>query len=107
MNANKKPQAINLGQAIDGQSITDNYSDLDRLIGEPKFIFGESSPVLTDRDILEHTLLPDSNYCSAMDKASAHLRSLGYPPLWSREDLIRYHLHAMKRDQLRGYAGVK
>lgn len=107
MNQNKKPQAINLGQAIDGESITENYSDLDRLIGEPKYIFGESSPVITDRDILEQELLPDSNYCNAMDKASADLRSLGYPPIWSREDRIRYHLHAMMRDQLRAHVGVK
>jgi len=108
MNEMRKPQAINLGHpSIDGESITENYSDLDRLIGAPKYIFGESSPVITDRDILEHELLPDSSFCNAMDKASADLKSQGFPPLWSREDLIRYHSHAIKRDQLRGYAGVK
>lgn len=108
MNRNTKPQALNLGnRVIDGESITDNVTAIDALSAKSKWTFGKSSPIVTTYDILERELLTDSDYCNAMDLADAHLRALGFAACWSREDVIRYHLHGMKRDALRRYAGAK
>lgn len=89
MNENNKPQAINLGQSLDGESITDNYSDLDRLIGDPKFIYGKSSPIVTDDDLAEMDLIPDRNFATSYDAANSYLKSLHLEPLWSRFDYAR------------------
>ena len=108
MNQNNKPQVFSLGsKVIDGESITDNVTAIDLLSAKSKWSFGKSSPIVTDYDILERELLTDSNYCNAIDLANAHLRAQGFAACWSREDVIRYHLHGMKRDVLRRYAGAK
>lgn len=108
MNRNTKPQALDLGnRVIDGQSITDNVTAIDALSAKSQWIFGKSSPIVTDYDILERELLTDSNYCNAIERADEHLRALGLSACWSREDVIRYHLHGIKRDALRRYAGEK
>ena len=108
MNENTKPQALNLGnRMIDGESITDNVTSIDSLTAKSQWIFGKSSPTETIYDILERELLTDSNYCNAIESADAHLRANGFAACWSRDDLMRYHLHAIKRDVLRRYAGAK
>ena len=108
MNQNTKPQVLNLGnRVIDGESITGNVTAIDALSAKSKWIFGKSSPMVTDHDILERELLTDSNYCNAIERADSHLRANGFAPCWSRDDVIRYHLHAVKRDVLRRYAGAK
>ena len=108
MNQNTKPQVLNLGnRVIDGESITDNVTAIDLLSAKSKWTFGKSSPIVTDHDILERELLTDSNYCDAIERADEHLRAHGFTSCWSRDDLIRYHLHGMKRDALRRYAGAK
>jgi hypothetical protein len=108
MNQNTKPQALNLGnRVIDGESITGNVTAIDALSAKSKWTFGKSSPIVTDHDILERELLTDSNYCNAIENADAHLRANGFTGCWSRDDLMRYHLHAIKRDVLRRYAGAK
>lgn len=108
MNQNNKPQVFSLGsKVIDGESITDNVTAIDALSAKSKWSFGKSSPIVTDYDILERELLTDSNYCNAIDKTNKHLQALGLSACWSREDVIRYHLHGMKRDVLRRYAGAK
>lgn len=108
MNQNTKPQALNLGnRVIDGESITDNVTAIDLLSAKSKWTFGKSSPIVTDSDILERTLLTDSNYCDAIEGADEHLRAHGLAACWSRDDVQRYHLHKIKRDVLRRYTGAK
>ena len=108
MNQNNKPQVFSLGsKVIDGESITDNVTAIDALSAKPKWTFGKSSPIITDHDILERELLTDSNYCNAIDKTNKHLQALGLAPCWSRNDVIRHQLHAIKRDVLRRYTGAK
>ena len=70
MNQNTKPQVLNLGnRVIDGESITGNVTAIDALSAKSKWIFGKSSPMVTDHDILERELLTDSNYCNAIERA--------------------------------------
>jgi hypothetical protein len=108
MSQNNKPQGFSLGsKVIDGESITDNVTAIDALSAKSKWTFGKSSPIVTDHDILERELLTDSNYCNAIENADSHLRANGFAACWSRDDVIRYHLHAIKRDVLRRYAGAK
>jgi hypothetical protein len=108
MNQNNKPQGFSLGsKVIDGESITDNVTAIDLLSAKSKWSFGKSSPIVTDSDILERALLTDSNYCNAIERASEHLRAQGFAACWSRDDVIRYHLHKMKSDLLARYAGAK
>ena len=108
MNENTKPQALNLGnRMIDGESITDNVTSIDSLTAKSQWTFGKSSPCETIYDILERELLPDSNYCKTIDAANEHLRAAGLAACWSRDDLVRYHLNAIKRDVLKSYAGAK
>lgn len=108
MNRNTKPQALNLGnRVIDGESITDNVTAIDLLSAKSKWRFGKSSPIITDHDILERELLTDFNYCNAIERADEHLRAQGFAACWSRDDVMRYHLHAIKRDALRRYAGAQ
>lgn len=108
MNENTKPQALNLGnRAIDGESIRSNVTAIDLLTAKSKWRFGKSSPIVTDSDILEREVLTDSNYCNAIERADQHLRAHGFAACWSRDDVMRYHLHAIKRDVLRRYAGAK
>jgi hypothetical protein len=108
MNEKRNPQALNLGNSsINGESITDNVTAIDLLSAKSKWSFGKSSPIVTDSDILERALLTDSNYCNAIERADEHLRAQGFTACWSRDDVMRYHLHAIKRDALRRYAGAK
>jgi hypothetical protein len=108
MNEKRKPQGINLGYpSIDGESITDNVISIDSLSAKSKYVFGKSAPTVTAYDILERELLPDSDYCSAMERAEEHLRALGFLACWLSEDVNRYHLHKIKRDVLRNYWGKK
>jgi len=108
MNENTKPQALNLGhRAIDSESITDNVTSINSLTAKSQWTFGKSSPTETIYDILERELLPDSNYCKTIDAANEHLRAAGLAACWSRDDEMRYHLNAIKRDALKKYAGAK
>jgi hypothetical protein len=108
MSEKRKPQGFSLGNPlIDDESITPNVTAINLLSAKSKYVFGKSAPIVTDYDILECELLPDVRYCNSMDTANDHLQALGFAPCWSREDLIRYHLHNMKREQLRRYVGAK
>ena len=108
MNENTKPQALNLGnRMIDGESITDNVTSIDSLTAKSQWTFGKSSPTETIYDILEHELLPDSNYCKTIDEVNEHLHAAWLAACWSRTDVIRYHRNAIKRDVLKRYAGAK
>ena len=108
MNRNTNPQARNLGnRVIDGESITDNVTAIDLLSAKSKWSFGKSSPIITANDILERELLPDSNFCNAIERADEHLRAQGFAACWSRDDVMRYHLHKMKSDVLGRYAGAQ
>jgi hypothetical protein len=108
MNQNTKPQALNLGnRVIDGESITDNVTSIDSLTAKSQWIFGKSSPTETIYDILERELLPDSNYCKTIDAVNLHLRAAGLAAYWSHNDVMRYHLNAIKRDALKRYTGAK
>lgn len=106
MNENNKPQAINLGQSVDGESITDNYSDLDRLIGDPKFIYGKSSPLVTDDDLAEIILIPDRNFTDSYTATNLHLKALGLTPIWSRFDYARVQRHKWQTASWKSYLAV-
>jgi hypothetical protein len=108
MNENTKPQALNLGhRVIDGESITDNVTSIDSLTAKSKWVFGKSSPTETIYDTLERELMPDSNYCKTIDAVNLHLRAAGLAACWSRDDEMRYHRNAIKRDLLLRYTGAK
>jgi len=107
MNGNEKPQAFNnLGRSLDGESITDNYSDLDRLAGLPKYEYGKSSPMITNDYIAEMLLIPDSNFVSSYDKTNSHLWELGLIPIWSRSDYVRAQRNKWKTASWKSYAAV-
>ena len=107
MDENTKPQAINLGQVLDDESINRNVIAINALSAKSQYVFGKSSPTETIYDILERELLPDSNYCKTIDEVNEHLRAAGLAACWSRTDVIRYHRNAIKRDVLKRYAGAK
>ena len=107
MDENTKPQAINLGQVLDVESINRNVIAINALSTKSQYVFGKSSPTETIYDILERELLPDSNYCKTIDAANEHLRAAGLAACWSRDDEMRYYRNAIKRDLLLRYTGAK
>ena len=107
MNTNSKPQAINLGQPIDDESINRNVIALDSLNPNKRYQFGKSSPLTTDYDIAERELFPDAHFCNSMTAADQHLRSEGLPPMWKDKDIVRFHRHQWMYESWRNYVGGK
>jgi hypothetical protein len=107
MNTNTKPQAINLGQVLDDESITRKITDINALNPNYRYLFGKSAPIVTDYDIAEHDLFPDADFCNSMMTAEKHLRSQGLIPCWTSADTIRFHRHRWMHRTWTDYAGKR
>ena len=108
MKENTKPQALNLGnRMIDGESITANVTSIDSLTAKSQWVFGKSSPMITDYDIAEHDLFPDAHFCNSFTSADQHLRAQGLIPAWASADKIRFHRHQWMHRSWRKYAGAR
>ena len=107
MNTNTKPQAINLGQVLDDESINRNVIGIDSLNPNYRYLFGKSSPMITDYDIAEHDLLPDADFCNSMTATELHLRAHGLIPYWNPADRVRFHRHKWKHKSWTEYAGAR
>ena len=108
MKENTKPQALNLGnRMIDGESITANVTSIDSLTAKSQWVFGKSSPMITDYDIAEHDLFPDAHFCNSFTSADQHLRAQGLIPAWASADKIRFHRHQWMHRSWRNYAGAR
>ena len=105
MNTNTKPQAINLGQVLDDESINRNVIAINALSTRSQYVFGKSSPMITDYDIAEHDLLPDADFCNSMTATELHLRSQGLIPYWNPADRVRFHRHKWMHKSWTEYAG--
>jgi len=55
MNTNTKPQAINLGQVLDDESINRNVIAINALSTKSQDVIGKSSPIVTDNRIINAT----------------------------------------------------
>lgn len=106
MNTNTKPQAINLGRVLDDESIKRNVIGIDSLNPNYRYLFGKSSPMITDYDIAEHDLFPDAHFCNSLTSADQHLRAHGLIPAWSDSDQIRFHRHQWMHQSWMNYAGA-
>ena len=106
MNTNTKPQAINLGRVLDDESINRNVIGIDSLNPNYRYLFGKSSPMITDYDIAEHDLFPDAHFCNSVTSADQHLRAHGLIPAWSDSDQIRFHRHQWMHQSWMNYAGA-
>jgi hypothetical protein len=91
MITNEKPRTQGTGRInhLDGESITDNVTAIDRLKPNQDFIFGKSSPIITARDIWLNDYLRDAGWIKSKSIAEAHLRAHGFLSVWSREDQLR------------------
>ncbi len=91
MITNEKPRTLGTGQINypDGESITDNITAINRLKPNQEFIFGKSSPIITERDIWENDYLHDAGWYESKLKADTHLRAHGLKSIWSLEDQLR------------------
>lgn len=107
MNTNTKSQAINLGHVLDDESINRNVIGIESLNPNYRYLFGKSSPMITDHDIVEHDLFPDTDFCNSFMKAENHLRAQGLIPMWNRDDKLRFHKHRWMHRTWNEYAGVK
>jgi hypothetical protein len=107
MNTNTKPQAINLGQVLDDESINRNVIGIDSLNPNYRYLFGKSSPMITDHDIAEHDLFPDAQFCNSFTSAEMHLREQGLIPVWNQTDKIRFHRHQWMHRSWMNYAGAR
>lgn len=108
MNQNEKPQGINLGQSnhLDDESINTNVTPINRLKPNDAYVFGESSPLITDLDIVEHELFSDeARRCDSLAAADELVRSLGLTPVHSRADMVRFHRYQCMRKSWKDYAG--
>ena len=107
MDENTKPQAINLGQVLDVESINRNVIAINALSTKSQYVFGKSSPMITDYDIAERELLPDADFCKSMSEAEMHLRSQGLIPYWNPVDRVRFHRHQWMSKSWKEYAGTR
>ena len=91
MNPNEKPRTPGAGipNDIDGESTAANSRALHRLAQKSEYIFGKSAPMMTNRDLLNFYFLHDHRWNKSKVNADEHLRSQGFPSLWSREDQLR------------------
>lgn len=91
MTSNKKPRTRGTGliNDIDGESTYANFISLHRLAQRSEYIFGKSAPMMTNRDLLNLHYLNDHRWNRSKSLADAHLRSQGFPSLWSKEDQLR------------------
>ena len=91
MITNEKPRTQGAGQINypDGESITDNVTAIDRLKPNQEFIFGKSSPIITERDIWKRDYLHDAGWYESKVKTDLHLQLLGIRAIWSLEDQLR------------------
>jgi hypothetical protein len=107
MDRNEKPQAINLGQSLDDESMNTNVIAINALSTKSQYLFGKSSPMITDYDIAERALLPDADFCKSMSDADLHLHSQGLIPYWNPVDRVRFHRHQWMSKSWKEYAGVR
>ena len=107
MDENTKPQSINLGQVLDVESINRNVIAINALSTKSQYVFGKSSPMITDYDIAERELLPDADFCKSMSEAEMHLRSQGLIPYWNPVDRMRFHRHQWMSKSWKEYAGAR
>lgn len=91
MNPNEKPRTHGAGsnKAIDGESTYAEFRALHRLSQKSDYVFGQSAPLMTDRDIIDLYYLSDHRWNKSKSMADQHLQSQGLIPVWSREDRIR------------------
>lgn len=91
MTSNEKPrtQGTGLSQDADGESTYAKFIALHRLAQRSEYTFGKSAPMMTNRDLLNLYYLNDHRWNRSKSLADAHLRSQGFPSLWSREDQLR------------------
>lgn len=91
MNPNEKPRTLGAGipNDIDGESTYAEFRASHRLSQKSKYVFGQSAPLMTDRDIIDLYYLSDHRWNKSKSMADQHLQSQGLIPVWSREDQIR------------------
>ena len=91
MTSNEKPrtQGTGLINDIDSESTYTKFIALHRLAQRSEYEFGKSAPMMTNRDLLNLHYLNDHRWNRSKSLADAHLRSQGFPSLWSREDQLR------------------
>ena len=98
MSQNEMPQAANLRQ-LNNQSAKVNNSNAEENSSR-RYLYGVSCPEITDNDQIKRELCPDYFWFVHMKETEAHLNSLGYPAVFSREDQIRMAKHKMIWDAL-------
>ena len=90
MNTNEMPRTLGTGQITnDGESISHNVTAINRLKPNQEFIFGKSSPIITERDIWLNEYLHDAGWYESKLKADAQLRAHGLKSIWSLDDQLR------------------
>ena len=91
MITNEKPRTQGTGRInhLDGESITDNVTAINRLKPNQEFIFGKSSPIITEHDIWLNDYLHDAHWYESKLKTDSDLRAQGLKSIWSREDQLR------------------
>lgn len=91
MNPNEKPRTHGAGipNDIDGESTYAEFRALHQLSQKSKYVFGQSAPLVTNRDIIDLYYLNDYQWNKSKSMADQHLQSQGLIPVWSREDQIR------------------
>lgn len=91
MITNEKPRTQGTGRIkhLDGESITDNVTAIDRLKPNQKFVFGKSSPIITEHDIWLNEYLHDAGWYESKMKTDLDLRAHGLKSIWSLEDQLR------------------
>jgi hypothetical protein len=91
MITNEKPRTQGTGRInhLDGESITDNVTAINRLKPNPEFVFGKSSPIITARDIWLNDYLHDAHWYESKLKTDSDLRAQGLKSIWSLDDQLR------------------
>lgn len=108
MNENTKPQARSLGHVIDDESINRNVIAINALSAKSDYVFGKSSPIVTERDMIERELFGnDLIFSNSFTSAELHLRSMGLIPYWHKADKVRFHRHKWQHRSWSEYAGAK
>ena len=104
---NTKPRAISPGRVLDVESINSNVKGINTLNPNYRYLFGKSSPIVTDYNIAESDLFPDANFCNSLIAADQHLRAQGLIPAWKRSDIVRLHRHRWMHRSWTEYAGAQ
>jgi hypothetical protein len=88
---NEKPRTQGTGRInhLDGESITNNVTAINRLKPNQEFIFGKSSPIITEHDIWLNEYLHDAHWYESKVKTDLDLQMLGFQAIWTPADQLR------------------